>query len=274
MTHFARALLSGLSLLLAIPAVADPISFAGPGRTLRGEYFAPRESAHGAPAVVLMHGCEGMWRRGQLAPRYAHMAGLFQELGYAVLIPDSYGPRGVREQCTVAPQRQKVTAARRADDAQWAIAWLRTRLQVDAARIGAVGWSQGGSAVLTLAGRQTEGLEVAAVFYPDCSSLARQQRYHARVPALVLMGESDDWSLIEPCRALVERDEQKSLHLVGYPLTYQDFDVLGAELHVRRGIPAGRYPHQGVTVGPNPEAAADAYRRLFKWFSRWLEPEA
>ncbi|WP_018747679.1 dienelactone hydrolase family protein [Chitiniphilus shinanonensis] len=274
MTSSVRALLLGLSLLPALPAIAEPVSFAGPGGVLRGEYFPPRENEQGAPAVILMHGCEGMWRRGQLGPRYAHMAGLFQELGYAVLIPDSFGPRGVREQCTVVPSRQKVSAARRADDAQWAVAWLRTRPQVDAARVGAVGWSQGGSAVLTLAGRQTEGLDVAAVFYPDCSGLTRQKRYRVRIPTLILMGESDDWSLIERCRELVDRDAHQSLHLVGYPLTYQDFDVLGGELRVRRDVPAGRYPRQGVTVGPNPEAAADAYRRLFKWFSRWLDPNA
>ncbi|WP_148716299.1 dienelactone hydrolase family protein [Chitinolyticbacter meiyuanensis] len=260
----------GLLLLVSLSSHAEPVTLAGPrGATLRAEYFAPPDGDVAAPAVVLLHGCEGMVRRGQLGPRYAHMAGLFQELGYAVLIPDSFGSRGVREQCTVRPTREKVTVARRADDAQWAVAWLRTRGEVDAERIGVVGWAHGGAAALVLAGRQTDGLVVAAAFYPGCSAALKDKRYRTKVPTLMLSGESDDWSLIEPCRELVEREGEGMLHLVAYPLTYHEFDVPGGELRVRRDVPAGRYPGQGVTLGPNPEAAADAYRRLFKWFSRW-----
>ncbi|UXY17067.1 dienelactone hydrolase family protein [Chitiniphilus purpureus] len=275
MTPFVRASWFGLLLVFALPAWAESVSLAGPGRVrLRAEYLPPKEGSFGAPAVVLLHGCEGMWQRGRLGERYAHMAGLFQELGYAVLIPDSFGPRGVREQCRVPPARQRVSASRRADDAQWAVAWLRQQPAVDAGRIGTIGWSHGGTAALKLAGRQTEGLQVAAAFYPNCTPLLRQlRRFQARVPSLILMGESDDWSLIAPCRKLAERDERNQLHLVGYPLTYQDFDVPGSELRVRRDVPDGQYPGQGVTLGANPEAAADAYRRLFKWFARTLDRE-
>ncbi|HSC80926.1 MAG TPA: dienelactone hydrolase family protein, partial [Chitinolyticbacter sp.] len=140
MRLFFRSCSWGLLLLASLSAQAEPVSIAGPrGAKLRAEYLAPPDSAVAAPAVVLLHSCDGMRRRGQLNPRYAHMAGLFQELGYAVLIPDSFSARGLSEQCTVAPARQKVTVARRADDAQWAIAWLRARPEVDGERVGVVG---------------------------------------------------------------------------------------------------------------------------------------
>ncbi|XZG69507.1 dienelactone hydrolase family protein [Chitinibacteraceae bacterium HSL-7] len=263
----------GLSLIFgawSAMACAAEMRIPGPkGVQLPVTYLPPPAGAiKPAPAVVFVVHCDGPKKDDALAPRYRHMAEMFQELGYAVLIPDSYAARGRGPQCTRPLYRQQPSASRVADDVQWGISWLRARADVDATRIGAVGWSTGGTAALMLAARKTAGLAVVATFYPACEPVTRLRRNKVTVPSLVLMGESDDWFDVTSCRQLDERDD--SLHLVTYPQTFHEFDVPGRQLKMRTDIHYGRFPKDGVTLGGNPTVAGDAYRRLFRWFDRWL----
>ncbi len=53
------------------------------------------------PVVVALHGCGGLLNsRGQLRSREADWADRFLAAGYAVLFPDSFTARGMREICT------------------------------------------------------------------------------------------------------------------------------------------------------------------------------
>src|SRR5438045_8693834 len=67
--------------------------------------FALPEGDGPFPAMVAMHGCAGLFTStGVLDARFRAWADLLRGLGYAVLLVDSFGPRGVREECTLSPQ--------------------------------------------------------------------------------------------------------------------------------------------------------------------------
>ncbi|GHD57369.1 hypothetical protein GCM10007350_05950 [Jeongeupia chitinilytica] len=270
-----KSLLWGLLLLAPIPAFAVPVAFGGSnGTTLTGEYFPPPNGAQRAPAMLLLHGCGGLWSRpGVLTVRHARMASLLQELGYGVLLLDSFSNRGLREQCTVPASERRVNVQQRVDDAQRAVNWLKLRREIDANRVGALGWSNGATTLLNLVGKEKPGIKTAVAFYPGCAQLARRARYVPAVPTLILIGEADDWTPAEACQRLAEKVADDTFHLVTYPDTYHDFDVPGNGTRVRKDVPAAVDPSYGVTIAPNQTATDDAYRRTFKWIGRWLDPD-
>lgn len=236
-----------------------------------------------SPAAVLLHGCGGMHTRsGQVSTRYHDMAKLLAEEGYAALAVDSMGARGVREVCTQTIGERAVSVRRRRLDALGAVAWLASRSDVDPARIVLIGWSHGGSTTLATAGFAPPAnvpakLAGAIAFYPGCRGyVQRREPFAPRAPLVILIGEADDWTPAEPCKALAAElrarpaavagpfARQFELHL--FPGAHHGFDS-DAPLRVRTGIPsvaAGQ-----VTVGGDPasrDAALGILReRLRSW---------
>ena len=85
-----------------------------------------------------------------------------------MLIPNSFGPRGVQTVC--APSNQPlVTSEDRSGDVISAAVWLRTQPTIDGARIGVLGNSHGGGTAVWVTQRKYEkaylGLLKAAVDY-------------------------------------------------------------------------------------------------------------
>src|SRR5262245_52960414 len=158
--------------------------------SLTGQLLRPA-GAGPFPAVVLLHGCGGLFNRdGGLTKRHADWAQRFVAAGYVVLFPDSFTPRGVKSICS--DRDRVVSPDGRAKDALGAAAWLRTQRFVVPARVAAMGWSNGGSTVLRLvAESNVANVYAAAVaFYPGCKSIAEQSRWEARVPLLIEIGEA------------------------------------------------------------------------------------
>ncbi|WP_159674823.1 dienelactone hydrolase family protein [Andreprevotia sp. IGB-42] len=254
--------------------LAQPVKLAGPdGASLSGEYLRPPKGSSNAPAMLLLHGCGGLrTKSGAISARPARMGALLQELGYGVLMLDSFTGRGVREICTVPIPQRKIDTTLRADDAQFAISWLRARREIDGNRVGVLGWSNGASTVLRLIGRTTPNIKVAVAFYPSCKRALANDQYDPEIPTLVLIGEADDWTAADDCKQLDERLPGDTFHVVTYPGVYHDFDTPNTSLKVRKDVPDGVKPGAGVTSAPDPKATEDAYRRTFKWLSLWLDP--
>ena len=174
------------------------------------------------PAVVLMHGCGGM-QNSQLA-----WARMLTRQGYVTLIVDSFRPRSVVSACTVL--KGSVSYAARAYDAYGALAYLRSRKDVDPDRIGIIGWSIGGVAVMNAVARSgvstkfAHGFKAALAFYPYC---LRNRSFD--LPLLVMIGESDDWTPAAACRDLQADIEKRKLglplELVIYPGAHHAFDA-------------------------------------------------
>ena len=89
--------------------------------------------------MIVLHGCGGLGSGQRL------WAERLNGWGYAALVLDSLGPRGVRSVCAPANQ-PLVTPTDRASDAISAALWLRGQPTIDPGRIGVLGVSHGGSA--------------------------------------------------------------------------------------------------------------------------------
>ena len=111
----------------------------------------------------------------------------------------------------------------------------------------------------------------AVAFYPGCRArAARADAYRPYAPTLILIGELDDWTPAAPCKALAEVVSARGdpLAIVVYPDSYHDFDSPGLKPRVRKEVPNGANPGQGVTVPANAEARADATARVRECFGR------
>lgn len=196
----------GLACLTARADAAAPetVSFPGSGPTasvtLPGAYYRAATAGR-APVVVLLHSCNGISRFVQ------DWAAWFVAHGYSALIVDSFTPRGVVTPCgrPGSPDAQE-----RGFDALGALAWLRTRPDVDGERIGAIGWSQGGGAAMAAdaAGNVAQsdvaggGFRAVVGFYPPC----REVHTNAiAAPLLLLLGGNDESQPPQFCNEVVAR---------------------------------------------------------------------
>ena len=167
-----------------------------------------------------------------------------------------------------------MTQVDRRKDALAALVWLAQQPQVDAKKLGLLGWSNGGSTVLAATNRlhgevARSGIapRAAVAFYPGCDAeLAR--RYAATAPTLLLVGQSDDWTPAQPCLDLAAV-AGSGLTVTRYAGAYHGFDG-SAPLRVRRDVPNGVRPGQGVTVGGDAAAREASRRDLLEFLRRQL----
>jgi dienelactone hydrolase len=269
------------ALMVAMPANAanaaggpDSVEFAQGDVTLKAALYRP-EGTGPFPAVVALHGCGGLYdRAGALGPRYRDWAQHLAKAGFAVLYPDSYGSRGLGAQCSVRngavrPDRERVA------DADAARRWLQSQPWVKPDHVSLLGWSTG--AVTTLwAVRPRKAVKngerdfrSAVALYPGCRRLDATA-WSARVPTLVLSGGADDWSPVSFCEHMVAGARGRSARavIVVYPEAYHDFDHPNRALQVRSGYAFSVDGSGSVHTGTNPNARADALKRVPQWLAR------
>ena len=239
------------------------------GTALKAWVFQPAgQAAKGT--VIALHGCGGLYatagsRKGQLNARHQAMADLLVEQGYAVVFPDSLTPRGVSELCTQKLGTRQIDQRERRADTLAALTWVAAQPWAQAQRIALLGWSHGGSAVLSatdvaradISGQALQPA-VAIAFYPGCSA-ALKSGYRMGAPLVLMLGEKDDWTPPGPCLAL---GKTVGAEVNLYPDSYHDFDNPAGQVRLRTDVPNGVHPGQGVHAGPNPVAREAAYARL------------
>ena len=250
--------------LVTSAAAAETVAIPAGPTTLHAEFAMPSGPVR-APAVVLLHGCGGpfpardhQWRDHLLAS------------GHPVLLPDSFGSRGLGSQCR-NPSRTVTPGAARREDAIAAAKWLQAQPGIPPGGVAVLGWSNGGSTVLATARAGRSDLPPGLIrgfvaFYPGCSSFADRAGADARhwtpaAPLLLLMGESDDWTLAAPCHALAEANPGR-VQSVFYPGAYHDFDTPGRPVRLRQGLAFSANGNGTAHVGTDPAARADALRRV------------
>jgi dienelactone hydrolase len=243
-----------------------------------------RPAAEGRrPALVFLHGCGGLISRvtRKILVRELAWADEFNKRGWVVLMVDSFTPRGRTQMCAPATYEPEV-ARKRPADAYAALAWLQAQPLVRGDRIGLVGWSQGGGAVLATvaAGEPARpaalpqgDFRAAVAFYPGaCRAIAQRPGWSAAIPLLVLMGELDVWTPLAPCRDFLATDAAASgapLALQTYPGAYHDFDWPDLP---RRELPQYRTASGVVPIVATDAAArADALARVPAFLARYLE---
>ena len=249
-------------------------SFDGAGNApvvLSGYFFAAATSP--APAIAMFHGCGGAYdKSGALARRMREYATLFNGLGLHVLVVDSLTARYEKELCTQRNGTRRVTQANRRLDALGAVAYLADRADVDAARIGLIGWSNGGSTVLSATNLRHHDVAAATVkpafaiaFYPGCETDLRRG-YTPSAPLLMLVGQLDDWTAAAPCLALARSVTEMRPEIVVYPGAWHGFDS-DAPVRLRKDVPNGVNPGKGVHVGGNPAAWRASRDRVVRFLA-------
>jgi dienelactone hydrolase len=251
--------LAVLLLSLAGVARAEDVTIPGPeGLALKSRLFRPAAGGTApapVPAIVLLHGCGGPF-----AARDAQWTELLTKAGHIVLLPDSFGSRGLGSQCNT-PDNQRVAtpSGLRRLDALAAAGWLARQPGAPPGGVVIMGWSNGGATTLAAGANQPDapkGLVRGLVaFYPGCSTEAKAAGWKPVAPLLVLVGEADDWTPAAPCHALANA-LGPAMTLVAYPGAYHDFDAPDYTLRARSSS------RGQVHVGTDPAARADALQRV------------
>ena len=276
-----RPILALLALLAATgTALAqDKVAFASfdgkdgaPPTQLDGYLFRPTRPAP-YPAVVFLHGCGGLISSlsHRIQSREMEWAGTLNKMGYAVLMVDSFTPRGSGEMCSRTGFKEWLYL-RRPADAYGALAWLQQQPFVARDRIAMIGWSNGGGAVLFALGKKVLGkppgfagpdFRAAVAFYPgSCSEQRMGGDWTPTVPLTILIGENDVWTPAGPCKELadsaIKRGARIDYH--AYPGAYHDFDWP----NLKRKELTAYTTRAGVVpiTAEDPVAHADAIKRV------------
>ena len=241
--------------------------------------FRAANASAPTPAVVFMHGCNGMFsRKGAIDRRELDWAQRFNAQGYAVLMVDSFTSRGQGSECARGgPVRPWVE---RPLDAYGALRYLQSLPEIRADRIALMGWSHGGGTTLFSIGPKSPGRTqdtkgapdfVAAVaFYPGwCNAKAQGANWSTKIPLLLLTGEEDVWTKAAPCDAFVKdvtaQGAPITFHL--YPSAYHDFDYPNLPVRSRPEFTNSK-THVVPITGTQPEARDDAIVRVTAFLAR------
>ncbi len=267
--------LGAVQAVCAAPATApNQVEIPSGKMILRAQLFKPAGNGP-FPTVIALHGCGGLAGRSEpVLPRYRDWAEQLVRNGRAVLLPNSYGSRGLGPQCRVKERR--LTARReRVADIVAARQWLIQQPWARHDRISLLGWANGASALLWAIrpqsfSRNTEpDFRSAIAFYPDCR-LSAGLGWSARVPTLLLIGAKDDVSSPPACRQMVDgaRGRSALTRIVVYPDAYHDFDRANLPLHAVAASSEGSVVPERGHVGGDPRAREDAQKLVAEWLSR------
>lgn len=260
--------LSGASIAAEFERVALATGPLGKGKF--AGMLAKPAGAGPFPVVVAMHGCGGLYTaKGPMQSRERDWAQRLVAQGYAVLLTDSFNPRGFRQICTV--RERAIQPKDRAEDAAAAARWLATQPWADANRLALMGWSHGAMSVLWTVrpGFMTGPVryKTALAFYPGCREVQKQGGWKAAIPLTMLLGAADDWTQPGPCRELASAGGAK---VIEYEGAYHGFDAPNSKVRMRTGLATvkGGQAH----VGTNPAARAAAIKDVGRILAEALTP--
>lgn len=224
-----KSLIPFMSAIFTLSGCATSVSFqsADQTTTVAGTLFKPDGSGP-FPAVVLLHGCGG------IRPHFVQWAGAIRDMGYVALLVDSFRPRGISSICANSQTMASMTRDRVAD-AYGALRHLKGLPFVDGDRVVLMGWSHGGWTTLeAIASRpyrsSPDQFRAAIAFYPWCRDALTEP---FRVPILVLIGGSDDWTPAKKCEDMQARlgpvnPDAPPLRVQVYQGAHHDFDDVAA----------------------------------------------
>ena len=176
--------------------------------TITGELRLPIGATGRVPAVVIVHGVAG------LLTNHDEWARALNEWGVAAFLVDSLSGRGIG---ALTPDDYRLSTLTRMVDAYRALGVLARHPRIDPERVVVMGFSAGtGAGVFSASERfravyGPPGAQFAAhiCLYATCMTRYRDDAKVVARPIRLFHGNADDWTPIEPCRALVA-DMQKA----------------------------------------------------------------
>ncbi|OUC13129.1 MAG: hypothetical protein B0A82_18865 [Alkalinema sp. CACIAM 70d] len=223
------------------------------------------EGAGPFPAILVLHGCDG------IKQHYEGWAEVAASWGYVAVLVDSFTGRGFGQICT---NTADVQPDERVLDIVGTTAYLKTLPYVKADAIGLFGFSHGGWTIMkgvqANARLTNSGVKAAVAYYPWCDP---ERDGNVDLPLLILMGAADNWTPPERCRNLKDQRRLRKPELVDmvfYDGAYHAFDIPGRTMEM-----LGRGEGGSITmrrVGYNAPAAIDAMKRAKAFFDTHLKP--
>jgi len=276
--HTMRALIAGALLLCASGAGAFEVAqIPASGFTLKAATLRPAGDGP-FPVVVGLHGCGGLGKSLEdVNRRTRDCSERLVAAGYAVVWPDSFGSRGLGQQCNTRKRTVRPGIERTAD-VEAARHWVAGQPWAKPDQMFLMGWSNGGATTLWAVRPQrtakdgTPDFRAAVAFYPGCRVLA-QRAWRTRLPLLLLIGEADDWTPADACAAMVNaaRSESAPIDYVTYPGAVHGFDDPNLPMRRRKGLAFTGDGSGTAWAGTDPKARADAIERVSKWLARWRQ---
>ncbi len=236
------------------------------GIQLDGYFYTA--SSQKAPTIVALHGCGGMLNpRGQPNLRTVAYAKFLNEQGWHVLFLDSFTARGVKSVCGSGGN---VPPSLRVTDVQAAVAYVAKREEVDAQRIGILGWSHGGSTTLLANEKNVQYVvapRAALAFYPGCGDGLGRINWQPARPILLQLGAADDWTNAGFCQRLAvqwtELVQQDT-----YANANHGFD---SDAPVRPVLLKTPHGSKTVHAGGEPAAKAASQAKLIAFFKEYFK---
>jgi dienelactone hydrolase len=217
--------------------------------------YLMRPNATGpAPAVLVLHGCEGY---GTLETTTVNE---LAQSGYVALAIDALRPQGLRSACGAGSGPVRNTF----EYAIAALQWLAQQSYVNPNRLAVVGFSMGAIAGFSLIdplygpAPTIPGLRAEVLYYPACSNRSA----NINVPLLILDGSADDWIPPGPCQELARNAAAsgKPVQIVTYPGATHAFNQPSGHTRILNGH----------TLTYDPQAAADADSRMRAFLQTYL----
>jgi len=230
---------------LDVPVPKDPGFGTFPGK--HGEIakvpirISQASSRDRAGSVLVIHGCNG-----PDGPSYPDWARFLSRNGFNAIEVNLFRERGLSNSCADGLEGS-LTSRSSAREIEAVATWVKIQPWSNG-RVGVIGFSMGGSSVLTVSSlalsdppRKSE-IDAGVSFYPNC-------RHHSTrelvIPLQIHIGKDDDWTPAEPCEQLQNfwQKQPKSFELLIYQNAHHAFDIYGLNDTFRcpRGRCTGRY---------------------------------
>lgn len=241
-------------LLPVLPAAAENVTVPASGALNAAPGYMERPSGPGPfPAVLVLHGCEGM------GPLETQTVSALAKQGYVALALDTLAPQGIKNACS--DPAAFVTSARYA---YVALGWLATQPYVVGDHLGVVGFSMGSIEILGLIDPLTPrppppGLRVAVAYYPNCD----RRSPDVGVPLQILDGAADDWTPAPACQSLAQAATAagKTVQITTYPGVTHAFNMPSQ----------GQRTYLGHVLRYDAAATADASAKTNAFLATYLK---
>jgi dienelactone hydrolase len=140
-----------------------------------------------APTIIVLHGCDGA------KPHYNRWARIVNAWGYNAVLPDSFGPRNVNNHCL---RKEDVIVQQRNEDIAAVANWI-VKQKWHKGKIGVIGFSNGGSAILQASNHLlTDKISAMVAYYPWCGE---GDYNNPKIPVQIHIGMRDRWTPASRC---------------------------------------------------------------------------